>query len=419
MLDTNTYRIVNKARQLGFSFTIAAEGLMEALMTPGIIVLYVSTGEKAAKRVLDYCKDIYYSFPRKIQGKTDPNSATEFGFPNKSILISLPNNPSTARGPKARKVYIDEAAHFLNESKIFTALQPTIARGGDFTIISTPNGRGNKFFDVWENNPAYTKHLIDWEACPDEKYKKFVSDMRNNMDELSFLQEYGCSFTEDLLSFFPYNLILQCVNPDLEDVESLRTRNSVYMGVDFAEKRDSTAVVVAERTSNDNIYIRLIKTYEKIPYAAQLEDIFYLCEQMSVGKVNCDGTGVGVKLTEDLQARLGDGMVTGVHFNPTSKECMMKTLRVLLESERIVLPKNDIMINQLRSLERSYTEQGTVRFKHVGQAHDDVAWALALCVKDCASQNIEIAYKANQDVQSISHLGREEKRELRNIVLVS
>jgi phage FluMu gp28-like protein len=97
----------------------------------------------------------------------------------------------------------------------------------------------------------------------------------------------------------------------------------------------------------------------------------------------------------------------------------MKTLRMLLESERIILPKNDVMINQLRSLERSYTEQGTVRFKHVGQAHDDVAWALALCVKDCTNQNIEIAYKAMSDIDSISHLDREERRELRNIVLVS
>ena len=59
--DSNTFRIVNKARQLGFSFIMAGEGLVEALMDEEAVILFISTSENAAKRVLDYCKQIYQS----------------------------------------------------------------------------------------------------------------------------------------------------------------------------------------------------------------------------------------------------------------------------------------------------------------------------------------------------------------------
>ena len=418
MLDTRRYRIVNKARQLGFSYNIAAEGLMEALMVPRTLILYVSTGEKAAKRVLDYSKDIYYSFPKKLRTTPEPNSATEFGFPNKSFLVSLPNNPSTVRGPKARRIYIDEAGHFLNESKIFAALQPAIARGGDLTVISTPNGRANRFFDIWDNEPTYSKHSIDWTQCPDETYKKTVAEMSKNMDEITFQQEFCCSFTEDNLAFIPYNLLLPCINVDLELVTGLKTRNFVFAGVDFAEKQDASAIIIAEQLKSGFVIIRYIKIFEKVPYSAQLAEIITLCKEFGVNKLNSDNTGVGIKLTEDLQLQLGEAMVEGVHFNPTTKEVMMKTLRVLLENKNIVLPQHDTLISQLRSLERSYTETGIVRFKHVGSAHDDAAWALALCVKDCTVAPVEIAYKAADELDTTKFLSKKEKEDLRNIVLI-
>jgi len=96
LLDESTYRIVNKARQLGFSFIIAAEAVFEMLTIPNHTILIVSTGENSAKRVLGYC----YKIIRGIKFAVEMSKATqeEIEVPNGSRIISLPNNPNCYSG---------------------------------------------------------------------------------------------------------------------------------------------------------------------------------------------------------------------------------------------------------------------------------------------------------------------------------
>ena len=58
LADKSHFRIIMKARQLGLSWVIALEGLFTALTKPYQTILFVSSGEEAAKRVLTYV----YSF---------------------------------------------------------------------------------------------------------------------------------------------------------------------------------------------------------------------------------------------------------------------------------------------------------------------------------------------------------------------
>jgi len=96
LLDESTYRIVNKARQLGFSWIIAAESVFEVLTIPNHTILIVSTGESSAKRVLAYCYKLFRGVKFTVQ--FDKETQEEIGLPNGSRIISLPNNPNCYSG---------------------------------------------------------------------------------------------------------------------------------------------------------------------------------------------------------------------------------------------------------------------------------------------------------------------------------
>jgi phage FluMu gp28-like protein len=225
ILDENRYRIVNKARQLGLSLCLAIEALIECLINPNYTVLFVSTGEEAAKRILDYVYDLINSMPDHLRPRLSVQTKTEIRFVNKSKLVSLPSNPSTIRGYRAHRVYIDEAAHFLNDKEIFSAIQPSISRGGKMTVVSTPFGRANTYYEIWDTHPLYTKHKIPWFECPDPKYVEGVKQDKKDMDEIEFSQEYECNFCSDEMAYFPFSLLRPCIDDSLFNLTELRNRN--------------------------------------------------------------------------------------------------------------------------------------------------------------------------------------------------
>jgi len=197
LLDDSHFRIIMKARQLGMSWVIALEGLIAALTRPYQTILFVSSGEEAAKRVLQYVYSFLHGMP--IRPRLLTHSLTECRFLNQSRIISLPNNDRTVRGYRAHKVYCDEFAALMNDNEILAAIQPSISRGGDLTILSTPRGRANRFWDIWDDdNSGYKRHRISWEECPDKEYHRMVKRMQRTMLDLDFRQEY-CCFTDKTL----------------------------------------------------------------------------------------------------------------------------------------------------------------------------------------------------------------------------
>lgn len=72
----------------------------------------------------------------------------EVELPGGSKITALPANPDTARGFSAN-VLLDEFAFHQDSRAIWRALFPVISKPGlKLRVISTPNGKGNKFFEL-------------------------------------------------------------------------------------------------------------------------------------------------------------------------------------------------------------------------------------------------------------------------------
>ena len=397
LIDESDFRIVNKARQLGFSWVIAAEAVFNALTNDNFTVLVVSTGEEGAKRVIGYC----YKFIRGLKFSVDLIKETQetIGLSNGSRIISLPNNPSTVRGFRAHAVYIDESAHFLKDRDMFRAIQPSISRGGQLTLISTPRGRANIFYEKWMDDPEYSHHRVDYSQCPDPKYQKFVKKQRRTMYDMDFRQEFTCDFMADEMAMFPMEMIEPCIESGLRNQDYTESQNPFFMGVDFAKKVDSTVITVVETLQDKSIVVRFIRELKNMPYEAsdpmapsQMLEITKLFKTFRIQRIKIDSTGVGIKLEEDLTRKFGS-LVEGIRFGVIEKEALITNLRIAFEKQGLQIPDNETLISQLLSLEKHTTPSGLPRYKHVSGKHDDYVWSLALAVSAATLASINIDYK--------------------------
>ena len=104
-------------------------------------------------------------------------------------------------------------------------------------------------------------------------------------------------------------------------------------------------------------------------------------------RVFVDQGGQGIPLTQGLQGTWG-GLVQGIDFTNDLKERMITNLRILFENQNIEIPKDDNLIDQLHSLEKSETAGGYNKYKHSPGKFDDYVWSLALAVSPEERRNI-------------------------------
>lgn len=404
------FRIVNKARQIGFSTAIAMEALYKAVWYPNRVILFVSTGDRASKRLME-CFEKLLSSMEKFEMRVEKEDGTKILVTNKSgnidtnrekslrngsRIISLPNNPDNIRGYAATDVYIDEYAFFENPEQVWTAILPSLTRGEGITIVSTPKGRVGHYYEIWDES---VRGLNNWERFefPFTKIKsqlpgKMVENIENlkaNMSEIQKGQEYECEFIDENITLFPYELMNPCIVDNTPFAFKHKTANPIFMGVDFGLERNSTIVVFVEQTSEGWTVLEPIKEFKGAkrieqetgkhvegdfdPIMQWLENAF---RDVRPTRVYVDANGMGERLNNELR-KIHGGMIMPVKANNEMKERLILNVRILFENQKIKIPRDDLLINQLHELRKITTEGGTVRYRHGPGKFDDAVWALA------------------------------------------
>ncbi len=396
--DESQFRIINKSRQTGMSFACAVEALFKALFIPRSLILFVSTGERGAIRLMKYVMDLWYSIPPEIrnQFELDTLSKQEIGFKhNQSRLISLPNNPATVRGFPATDIYLDEFAFFEKEDKMWEAILPSISRKElkrRVSIVSTPNGKLNHFHKIYvelkgKPDDVWSRHQVMFSDCPDLD----VTKIKATMDGTQFRQEFCCEFVDTVTAVIPLELIMKCVDDKLKPVNQMDGDRITYVGIDFGKKRDSTVITFFEKVWDEDeeepsFIMRRMESYFNEDYNVQLPKIEKLLKCMHATQVWVDQTGVGEKLFEDVRKMDRKFQVNGIIFTRVWKEKAVTDMLVLMQSGRVKFINDDDLIRQLHGLERKLTQHGNVRFEHGSGEHDDKFWSIVLAVSKASHQ---------------------------------
>ncbi len=196
--NDHRFTVILKARQLGISTIVAAYIVWLMLFHRDKNVLVMATKFGTAANLVKKVKAMMKYLPDFIQiSEISIDNRTAFELYNGSQIKASSTSGDAGRSEALSLLVVDEAAHVENLEDLWTGLYPTISTGGRCIALSTPNGVGNWFHDVYTKAEASINdfHPIKllWDLHPDRDQEWFDKETRN-MSRREIAQEFECNF---------------------------------------------------------------------------------------------------------------------------------------------------------------------------------------------------------------------------------
>lgn len=415
--STANYRCVEKARQVGFSWLFACEALARSHLRNTYTGVFVSYNLSDAKEKIAYCQQLHDELPLEYQKKRITDSKLELAFQsnNASRRVSrIISNPSKAPRGKKGDIYLDELAHCVNDREIYKGSTALILRSNaQLSTASSPLGRRGVFWEIARQEvqayPSYWRQSVPWWLCSFlckdiaraaheapklstaeriERFgKKRIQEQFQSLLLEDFQQEFEVLYSDETLTFFPYELILPCTSDDVvlfDDFLDLMkvVKGRIIIGYDVGRKRDYSAMAVFEEMKDGTLVLRMLREFDRVPFALQELACRAALDALPVARFSIDNNGIGMMLAENLAADYPQ--VVPEDFTTPSKEMWCTDFKIRLQKHTIELPKDRDLVAQIHSIKKNVTSGGRVTFeadRDSARGHADKYWACALAAQ--------------------------------------
>ena len=172
--ESERYSLTLKARQIGWTTLVAAHQFWLAFFKADQNIIDLSRTEREAVLLLRKTKYGFQHLP-KWMIERGPKSLVEhqqrMGFDNGSQITSMPSASDPARGESATLIVVDEWAFLPNPEEAWASIEPVADVGGRIIGLSTANGSGNFFHDLWVGSTTgannFSPMFFPWSATED------------------------------------------------------------------------------------------------------------------------------------------------------------------------------------------------------------------------------------------------------------
>jgi phage FluMu gp28-like protein len=423
--DQAKFKIGVQSRQTGKSFSTACEAVVDAIYHKGTKWVCLSAGERQALEWLGKCREwagafklALVEFSEDRRGEALMKQA-EIRFKNGSRIIAIPANPSTARGYSAN-IVLDEFAYHEDPDAIWAAMFPSLTNplAGTFLerverlfkkekvedvrrdmkirVVSTFNGRGNKFFDLWEKRAAngYSGHLVTIHDAIADGLPVDAEKLRAGLDDAdAWAQEYECQPMDTSAVLLPYDLIAQAESADATEYADevfWQTRGShpVFCGIDFGRSNDPTVCWTLERVGNV-LWTREVLVLRNTDTPEQVDILRRRIQRATRVALDCTGPGVGLgdylkrEFGQWLPAQHSYGRVELCTFSVAFKRELFPLLRrQFVAPAPLRVPISREVREDLHAMQQVVTN-GEYNYwaPRTREGHSDRCTALALAVR--------------------------------------
>lgn len=393
--DAARFKIGLMARQVGKSFACAAEAVRDCLVRPGELWVILSAGERQALEFMLKAREWALAFELAVEDYIEDRAASqallkaaEIRFPKGSRLLALPANPDTARGYSGNLI-LDEFAFHDDSNAIWRAIYPSISnplRGKKkLRIVSTPNGRGNKFYDLWTKNESYTKHRITIHDAVAQGLPIDIDELKEGLDDNEgWAAEYECEFTDAGGVLLAYELIQRCEDEAArEDGQGPDDGAPRYVGVDLGTASDPTVAWTLERREGRLVTVEVLV----IPRMDLTPQMSLLRPRLARAARAClDKTGLGQQMGQDFEREFG-GKVEAVTFTPQLKREIFPAMKKAFQDRAVAVPISRDVREDLHAYQESFAS-GAANYwaPRSAAGHSDRCTALALALKAATSE---------------------------------
>lgn len=411
--DESKYILLCKGRQIGGT-TVFAEKAAKWMLEKKSRLLVGSITEDQAKLVILMVYDIIYKTnPKLIKKGKDKPTQDRIKLTNGAEIRSraVGTLGDGFRGFTADVNWLNEGASW-SELAIVAIMPTLLTTGGSIWVDSTPkgmylpNGEKRWFYKAYENQgnrwKVYYKNSRDviknrkiteeWTESRREASIKLLEDQEKEMSQLMFGQEYLGLFQEELLNFFPDELIEElCTEEKADKSEAL----DYYLGADIGVKQDPTIIAIGGTNGEKLLQTELIKMKPngKEIYTTTITDRILQEKRLwDTTKEFIDGAGVGYGVYSELknsEARYSvvdlESSSKSVSKDDKKKKKIMQSdmyhnLKVLMERRKIKFLKDDELKASLRGIQREVDENGKEFFSgrnnHIAEALVRLAWCM-------------------------------------------
>lgn len=388
----------SKGRQIGISHATAAACVVWGAFL-GETTTVISVGERESIEVLDKAEKHAEMLVRLgSKWAVCHKKGTELQFASGGRIIAL---PSTSAGRSfTGNVVLDEFAYVENPKKLWDGAAAVSLRGYRMRVVSTPNGVGNDWHNLWTNpkaNAGWAKHETTLEEAMADGMVVDIADCWAiaKGDPRLFDQLFRCKFLDGAEQYIPSEAIAACSSDDIYCTPEC----PAYGGLDIGRTADRTVLYIIRVDTSGlahTIHIELRKRTSSDDLDALAELAF---TKFRVRRLCVDATGLGAFPVERMQKRHGALRVEAVTFTTDSKEDLATTLysrltagarkdgaRTVYGPGLVVIPRVDKDLrDDLCALRRTVTSSGAVRYDApvTDRGHADRAWALALALHGC------------------------------------
>lgn len=342
---------------------------------PGAQIVIISKDKDAAINFHKYVYNILYSVrknwaeaPKLL--KTNERETTNT---NGSRIVSLASSKETGRSFSATHLIFDELAFIEYADDIWQAANATLSQTkGRVTGISTPKGRANLFYRIFETTghlgftvfnyawwdvPTYNPYYKEYKAADTQAERSRWIEKAKNGDwyrenrrvytDLAWRQEFEGAFDANVGTVFSTRSLERCfIKNYLKEVDDERgifdewwTEDRIdghdYVhGIDLGRKNDPTIFVMYDVTVEPARMVEFIKIeagrgdWEMLNRALKSRLEHWKSDGLH------DGTGVGDSATETLY-----GYSDPFFFTKTGKQNIVERMQHAFDHGAVKIPK--------------------------------------------------------------------------------
>lgn len=227
------FNIVLKSRQMGLSTLVAAYAVWLAIFRRDKNLLVIATKLKTAQNFIRKVKVVIRKLPPWLMlPEVTGNNKQEIQFSNGSVIQAIPTSDDAGRSEALSLAIIDEAAFIRNFDTIWTSLYSTLSTGGRGIILSTPNGVGDKYHELYSQaelgQNEFNTIKLPWHMHPERDELWFENETKN-MSPKQIAQELLCDFTTSGNTFVSTETLTAHMHNVQEPIERSGPANALWI----------------------------------------------------------------------------------------------------------------------------------------------------------------------------------------------
>jgi hypothetical protein len=346
------------------------------------ILLCVALDQKVAKIILDYAQACFERSPilrQLIKNRT----ADALELTN---AISFEVRPATfrkLRGPTYVAVIADELAFWFTEAayanpdvEILAAVRPALlTTRGPLILASSPYAKTGVLWNTFRRHygPGGAPDILVARGASRDfnpTIPQSEIDRALEADRVRNTAEFLAEFRSDVEGFVALEVVEACTGAYRE---MLPAANNFYRAfTDPSGGSDDSFALAISHKSKDQIIIDAVRE-ARPPFSpdAVVDDFATLLKSYRITRVTGD------RYTGEFPRELFRKHGIAYDLAKQTKSELFRDLLPLLNSGRIVLPRNDRLQGQIVGLERRTSAVGRDIISHPDRGHDDVANAVA------------------------------------------